>query len=193
MNALTRSHEDLADQLRACTELTRLLDCTLERALDIMQTDVGNLQLVNWDDRLLDLKAVRGCENSFITRFASVPLHGGLACSRAVRTRGIVIVGDITADANFSSSLDVLLADGIRAVQSTPLISSGGALVGVVSTHFSKVCTLTADEIDSVKMIAKTAADSIVKYRAKAKSVQESVRRSLEPLMQSKQFLSRGD
>jgi GAF domain-containing protein len=49
-----------------------------------------------------------------------------------------VIVEDITQSDLFvgTPALDIQLAAGVRAVQSTPLIGRSGSVLGLVSTHF---------------------------------------------------------
>ncbi|MBB3320230.1 GAF domain-containing protein [Rhizobium sp. BK181] len=51
-----------------------------------------------------------------------------------------VFVEDVSTSYLFVGTveLDMMSADGIAAVQSTPLISSNGRLWGVLSTHFRK-------------------------------------------------------
>jgi hypothetical protein len=50
------------------------------------------------------------------------------------------VVEDVTKSKIFNGqeSLQVLLASGVRAVQSTPLLSTTGTVLGMISTHFSQ-------------------------------------------------------
>ena len=57
------------------------------------------------------------------------------------------------------ASLDVLLAAGVRAVQSTPLVSSAGKVLGMISTHFKQPTLLTARELRFMDLLARQAAD----------------------------------
>ena len=61
------------------------------------------------------------------------------ACGTALKSRGRVIVEDVTQSQIFrgTPALEVLLDAGVRAVQSTPLIAGSGFMAGVISTHWS--------------------------------------------------------
>lgn len=52
----------------------------------------------------------------------------------------MVVVDDVTKSPIFvgTISLTVMLEAGVRAVQSTPLVSRSGRLIGVISTHYSE-------------------------------------------------------
>jgi GAF domain-containing protein len=59
-------------------------------------------------------------------------------CGTAARLGSRVIIEDVTQSKIFAgqAALKVLLDAGVRAVQSTPLLSSSGKLLGMISTHF---------------------------------------------------------
>jgi hypothetical protein len=77
-----------------------------------------------------------------------------------------VVVGDVLSDAAFVPYRDIVQLAGFRAVQSTPLLSSRSALVGIVSTHFSTTHTPTVRELAALKEIGCFAADAIIAHRA---------------------------
>jgi hypothetical protein len=54
----------------------------------------------------------------------------------------------------------------VRAVHSIPLVSSGGALVGMLSNHFATVGRPTDLQLCGWKDAAKAAANAIVRVRA---------------------------
>jgi hypothetical protein len=51
---------------------------------------------------------------------------------------------------------------GVRAMQATPLIDSGGKCVAVVSTHFANVHTPTEIEMETLQQYGFVAADFII-------------------------------
>jgi signal transduction histidine kinase/ActR/RegA family two-component response regulator len=55
--------------------------------------------------------------------------------------------------------LNVLLEDGIRAFQSTPLVSRGGRLLGILNTHFVEPHRLNDREIRHLDLLSRMAAD----------------------------------
>ena len=69
---------------------------------------------------------------------------------------------------------------GIRAVQSTPLLSRTGQVVGMISTHWRQVHTPTEHELRTFDVLARQAADLIERRRAeeKLREVQDQLRLS---------------
>jgi GAF domain-containing protein len=74
-----------------------------------------------------------------------------------------VIIEDVTRSPLFigRDALKVLLNAGVRSVQSTPLISRSGKLLGIISTHFSKIHVLPERELMLFDILARQAADII--------------------------------
>jgi signal transduction histidine kinase len=85
-----------------------------------------------------------------------------------------------------SEDLEAYLKMGIRAAQTTPLLSRSGALLGVFSTHWRQPHDLTAGELWSLDVLARQAADIIEKKQA-----EERLRASEEQLRQGKVDLER--
>ena len=100
------------------------------------------------------------------------------SCGEALRTGRRVAVPDVR-NCEFMSGSDDLegyLSGGIRAVQSTPLVSRSGSLLGMVSTHWRDVHELSAVELSALDVLARMAADLIERSRAEEK-VRESEER----------------
>jgi signal transduction histidine kinase/ActR/RegA family two-component response regulator len=62
-------------------------------------------------------------------------------------------------------SLEVLLAEEVRAVQSTPLLSSAGNLLGMISTHFTSPHQMAERESRLIDLLARQAADYLERKR----------------------------
>jgi PAS domain S-box-containing protein len=76
-----------------------------------------------------------------------------------------------------SLSVDDFLGAGIQAVQSTPLVSHSGELLGMVSTHWREPHELSQGEIRALDILARLAADVIERSQA-----DEKLREALEQL-----------
>jgi GAF domain-containing protein len=96
---------------------------------------LGNVQLMNWKAGYLEIKAQSGFGDEFLNFFKQVYLADVSACARALRKRSSIVIEDITTDRQFVPCCEILMRAGVRAVQSTPMISSSGALMGILSTH----------------------------------------------------------
>src|SRR5215831_9313090 len=107
----------------------------LDAAIEITGANMGNIQLL--DQGVLKIVAQRGFERPFLEFFDSVH-EGNAACGTARHLGERVIVEDVSTSPVFADSpaRDVVLAAGVKAVQSTPLISRSGSLIGIFSTHF---------------------------------------------------------
>jgi hypothetical protein len=137
--------EDLTDVSRLRTLLGFVnghrLDAALQRMLDvaieITKADFGNIQLLDPATGTLRIAVQRGFPKEFLSFFEQVH-HNQAACGTALRSRSRVIVEDVTNSPVFRENqmIEILLGAGVRAVQSTPLISRAGQPLGMISTHY---------------------------------------------------------
>ena len=87
----------------------------------------------------LRIAAHRGFDSSFLEFFGEV--HDGLAaCGSALQKGERVIVEDVASSPIFAGTgaRDAMLAAEARAVQSTPLVSRSGKVLGMFSTHYRR-------------------------------------------------------
>ena len=140
----------------------------LERGLDICQSNFGNVQLMNWDAGHLQIKAQRGFQQEFLNFFECVALSDCSACARALRNREPIVIEDVMLDPQFARCREILCRAGVRAVQSTPMLSTSGALVGILSMHFSAPHRPTNLQLRAVQDVAHWAANAIIGVRARA-------------------------
>src|SRR5215213_6969598 len=138
---------------------SRLSDI-LNVAIEISGADKGNIQLLEGESGMLALGAQSGFEEPFLEFFAKVDDESS-ACGLAMQTQQRVIVEDITESELFAGklSLNIMLEAGVRAVQSTPLISSSGTLLGMISTHFETTRRATEQELRLMDLLARQSAD----------------------------------
>jgi PAS domain S-box-containing protein len=93
--------------------------------------------------------------------------HGSSARALAQRTQ--VIVEDVTQSDLFTgAALEVQLRAGVRAVQSTPLISRTGAVLGVISTHYRKPHRPSERSLRLLEMLARQVADILERVRTES-------------------------
>ncbi len=171
-----RTRRDLEDTLRL-QEVSRrfvqhediqtLLDAFLDAAIAITDAERGTLQLVDPDTGTLTIVARRGFAQPFLDFFGKV--HDGNSATGAALRRGErVIVEDVTKSEIFvgTPSMGILLDAGVRAVQSTPLCSRSGILVGVLNTHYAAPHRLDRRESQMLDLLVRQAADLIERSRA---------------------------
>ncbi len=174
--ALQESKELLATDLAAMTylqkvsasfvqegDLNSLLDDILKAAIAIAGADKGTLQLIRPGSESLEIVAQRGFEQSYIDFFSSVSHGSAAVCATAFRQGERVIVEDVTESLIFTNTpaLNIQLAAGVRAVQSTPLINRRGEMIGMLSTHWSKPQNPDEHVLRYIDLLARQAADII--------------------------------
>ncbi len=179
LHAMTRLHEvgDLCVQSQ--NDFDKCLKEILAAAIDIAGADKGNIQLFDATIGALKIATHRGFVEPFLDFFENVGREDASVCGAAFRGDERVIVEDITKSEILAgkASLDVLLNAGVRAVQSTPLKSSAGKLVGMISTHFGKPHRPNERELRLMDLLARQAADYLERKRA-----EEALRESEERL-----------
>jgi PAS domain S-box-containing protein len=161
-----RLHE-LHAKLALETGLHVALEEILTTACEFTHTARGCVQLISEDGNRLEMYAWRGYRNDslFIEHFRYESPK--VACDRVRRHREPLIIEDIE---NFpplvgSRDREVAVAENIRAMQSTPLITREGKMVGVLSNQFSQPHRLTDSELRLIDLLAWTAADFIARHR----------------------------
>src|SRR5215212_5396217 len=142
------------------------LNDILNVAIEISGADKGNIQLLEGESGKLTLVAQSGFEEPFLEFFATVDDESS-ACGLAMQAQQRVIVEDITESELFAGkpSLNIMLEAGVRAVQSTPLISSSGTLLGMISTHFETTRRATEQELRLMDLLARQSADYLERRR----------------------------
>jgi signal transduction histidine kinase/ActR/RegA family two-component response regulator len=142
----------------------------LDAAIWITRAEKGNVQL--FDDAALALRIAvqRGFEAPFLDFFRSVDCDEASVCGVALAARQRVVVEDVRGHAIFvgQPSLQVLLDANVQAVQSTPLVSSRGTVLGMISTHFSRPHQPSAREFRLLDLLARQVADYVERRRGEA-------------------------
>jgi PAS domain S-box-containing protein len=152
--------QEVSTRLVQTGDSTSLLQEIVDAAIAITAADMGIIQLFDPATSTLEIVASRGLGREFLECFAT---GGEGACTLAVRTGERIVVEDVSTSPLFEGrrELEVLTACGVRAVQSTPLISRTGQLVGVLSTHYRVACRPASRDLHVLDLLARQAADWI--------------------------------
>ena len=141
----------------------------VDAAIAITKADKGNIQLLDYSTGKLKIAAHRGFDLPFLKFFEFVDVGEAAACGTAMKRMERVVIEDVTQSPIFigKDALKVLLNEGIVGVQSTPLVSRSGKLLGILSTHFSKIHTLPEHELMLIDILARQAVDIIENEQGK--------------------------
>jgi PAS domain S-box-containing protein len=118
----------------------------------------------------LRLLASRGFNPHAATFWEWVRADGQSTCGVALRTGQRVVAADIS-QCDFmagTEDLQVYLQTGIRAVQTTPLVSRSGRLLGMISTHWREPHDPSEGELRLLDLLARQAADFIERAESEA-------------------------
>ena len=122
----------------ATADQQTLLDALLDAALNHSPADTANAQLVDPNGRGLYIAAQQGFERPFLDFFEWVS-DDGSACAAAATKGAIVMVPNVALSPLYTdASRQAMLDARSCAVQSFPLVSSTGQLLGVFSCHYHK-------------------------------------------------------
>jgi two-component system CheB/CheR fusion protein len=128
--------QDLSLQLFSSLDLDLILSQALEATMNLLNADMGNIQLYDRQREILEIIAHQGFTSEFLDYFRTVRLDDGSACSRALQSGQLVIIEDVQTDPEFAPHRPIAATAGYRAVQSTPLMGTQGQILGILSTHF---------------------------------------------------------
>jgi PAS domain S-box-containing protein len=170
--AFQQDIEDLSRMQQVSTRLMQagdfkgLLHDILAAAIDITGADMGNIQL--FEGGVLRIAVHQGLSEAFVTFVDAVQEHQA-ACGTALEQGERVIVEDVTTSPIFvgTPNLPVLLEAGVRAVQSTPLLSRSGRTLGMFSTHYRHAPARPSERaLRLLDILARQAADVIESRQA---------------------------
>ncbi len=170
----------LSNQLvREGGEIEKSLIAVLDTAIAVTEADKGNVQLVDSNSGVLTIAAQRGLERPFLKFFEYVR-DDASACAAAMRSGARVIVENVQESEIFAGqpSKDVLITAGVRAVISTPLMSSGGNLLGMISIHFGTPHKPEERELHLMDLLTRQTADYL--ERKRAEEIQDTLIREIQ-------------
>ncbi len=177
---LREAHDEMSATLDATNRLLKVgalfledgnlgpvLGEMVDAAIAISRADFGNIQVFDRESGDLRIAAHRGLPPWWIEYWDAARAGQG-ACGSALETRQRVIVVDVELDPIFvgTPSLDIQRRAGVRAVQSTPLLSRAGDPVGILSTHYRTPGAPDTRVLRLLDLLARQAADILERARA---------------------------
>ncbi len=154
----------------------------VDAAIHISDADFGCIQLVDSKSSNLRMVAARGFPRWWVDFWNKVPTERGV-CGVSLERGQRVIVEDVQHTSIFSDKvLDVQRRTHVRAIQSTPIMSRSGKILGVFSTHYRKPHRPDQRTLRLLDLLARQAAEIIEHAQARvAKRVSdERLKRALE-------------
>jgi PAS domain S-box-containing protein len=164
--AATRKLQELSLEMAQEVDVESLYDKLVDAARSIMNSDYASMQ--QYFPHLgvrgeLKLLGHRGFTPEAAKFWAWVRADSASTCGVAINRRERVIAADVenTAFMAGTPDLEAYRQAGIHAVQSTPLLSRRGELVGMISTHWEQCHEPSERDLRLFDILARLAADLI--------------------------------
>ena len=158
--------QDTSTQLIQEDNVELLYEQLVDAAVAIMHSDFASMQMLypeRGEGGELRLLAFRGFNPEAARFWEWVRADSGSSCAAALRSGTRVIVPDIEDSELMAGTddLETYRQTGIRAVQTTPLLSRSGKLLGMISTHWRNPHLPPASDLGLFDVLARQAADLI--------------------------------
>jgi PAS domain S-box-containing protein len=164
-SALTNLHE-VGSRLWLKRDLNHALDEILAGAITLLGADMGTIRILDSTRGVLKIEAHRGFKQFFLDSFNEVSAVGASPCGRALRSGERMVIADVETDVHFAPFRPLARAAGFRAVQSTPVASREGVLLGTLATHFRSVHEPVEQDLRLLDLYVRQAADIIERHQA---------------------------
>ena len=169
----TQRLQDLSTELVVEAKPEALYAKIVEAAALIMNSDFASMQLKEerGQDGGLRLLAYKGFNQRAAEFWKWVPSSATTSCAAAVREGKRVICADVESEPSIASDHLATHRDaGIRSMQTTPLVSRNGQVLGMLSTHWAQVHEPTERDLRLFDLLARQAADLIERSLAEERT-----------------------
>ncbi|HEY7296580.1 MAG TPA: HWE histidine kinase domain-containing protein [Xanthobacteraceae bacterium] len=159
-----RRLQEISVRLVEQDNIAALYDAILDAAMGLLRSDMGMMQLFDPLKGKLRLLNARGFDSHVEKAFEWIGPDNDTCCAAALRASRRVVVADVD-NCEFivpgSPAHQVLHQCGIGAVQSTPLISRSGRVLGIISNQWRAPREPKERELLIMDVLARLAADLI--------------------------------
>jgi PAS domain S-box-containing protein len=142
----------------------------VDAAATLMHSDFASMQLFHPDRGEageLELLGHRGFDPEGVKFWQWVSANSTCVCGLTLRAGSRVVVADAARDDRLDHGQKAAYsAAGISAMQSTPLFSRSGKLLGMISTHWRRSHQPAQSELSNFDILARQAADILERNQA---------------------------
>lgn len=192
--AETKLLQSISSQLIQEDNIQAIYEQLLNAATAIMHSEMATMQMFFPEKNELLLLAYKGFDPEVIKYWEWVKNGDQSACGTALEKSKRIIIPDIeTSDfINTEEDRSAHRLAGVRAAQSTPLITRSGQIIGMITTHWKTVHEPTERELDLFDVLARQAADLLERKQREEKylsHLQDEVHERTRELKESKDLL----
>lgn len=190
--ALRGNEAQLAEDLQAMEELhavvrdlvgakppQALYDRIVQAAAVLMRSDAASIQVLDHEHGQLKLLAHRGFHPESARFWEWVGMDGASSCGRAYHSGDRVVMADLEPLIDDPAEVGAYRRSGLRAVQSTPLRTHRGTVLGMLSTHWRRPHRPSERELRFLDLLVRLAADLVERVQAedRLRASEERLRR----------------
>jgi signal transduction histidine kinase/CheY-like chemotaxis protein len=180
----SRTLQTISSELMHEENVDALYERIIEAIVSIMDSDFASLQMLETrgeGGKELKLLAFRGFHPEAVKLWDVINVESQTACGEALRTGQRVIIPDVENCEIFLGwkEIEAFRMTGISSVQTTPLFSRSGKLVGMFSSQWRKPHQPAERELRLLDILSRQAADLIENKRAD-EALREASRRKDE-------------
>src|SRR3569623_42053 len=130
--------QSISTQLIQEDNVTALYQQIIDSAVDLMRSDMASLQMFHPETNQLELLSSKGFHPESAVHWKWITSDSKSNCAVALKKQQQIIIPDIERGSLMAGTEDLrhYRLSGIRGIQSTPLISRAGNIVGMISTHW---------------------------------------------------------
>jgi len=163
----------------------------VDAATLIMRSDFGSMQRYDAERGELQMIAHRGLNDEALAYWQWVYPGRACSCGRALQVAARVIIPDFETCDFIAGSEDLVAfrKAGARSAQSTPLLTRDGRLVGMLTTHWTRIHEPAARELRLLDIVARQAAD-LIERNTSAEALRQHAGRLLEADRYKNEFLA---
>jgi PAS domain S-box-containing protein len=163
--ALAHLHE-ISSRLWLKRDLGQALDEILAGAIELLGADKGIIRTLDPTRCMLKIEAHRGFKQDFIDSFREVSSVIDSPCERTLQSGERIVIADVEEDKLFTHFRPRARSAGVRAVQSTPIMSRERVPLGTLTTHFHLVHNPAEHDLRLLDLYVRQAADIIERHKA---------------------------
>ena len=160
----------LGAQTIAADKPQEIYEKIIVAAVSLMRSDFASMQLFHPDRGQageLELLAHHGFDPEGVKFWQWVSANSTCVCGLTLRARARVVIPDASnCDLLDDGQKNAYRDAGIHAMQSTPLVSRTGKLLGMISTHWRQPHHPTENELSNFDILARQAADILERSHA---------------------------
>jgi PAS domain S-box-containing protein len=168
VNILKRLHQISTKFIQYHNDSQKLYDNILDAAIELTNASKGNLLIFNEEKGYLENVAQSGFSKDFLQQFEAISQGKG-SHGLGFRNKARLIVEDVSKSIIFNETkdLDVILNRNIHSMQATPLISSAGIFIGMLSTYYKTAHEFNEGELRTLDLLARQAADAVERNKSR--------------------------